>query len=77
MEETMFLGRGRRGQAGAGAPEERPSGMRRCLLGTALRGLPGRRAPPGALSHNSILVQLPVAPASRPDLPACETDASC
>ena len=27
MEETMLLGRGHRGQAGAGAPEERPLGM--------------------------------------------------
>lgn len=36
------------------------------LLGTAPRGFPGRRAPLGALLHNSVVVQVPVAPSPRP-----------
>lgn len=58
-----------RGQAGGWVSRGAPAGMRRHLPGTALRGLPGRQAPLGALSHNSGLVQLPAAP---PPSPTCQ-----
>ena len=40
--------------------------MGRRLLGTALRRFPGRWAPLGALLHNSVVVQVPVAPSPCP-----------